>query len=345
MTMNTNFLVLGMLGVTIAASAVIAKDPAPAPPRIGMVSAKPRTPGTIRLATYNVENLFDTKDDPALTGDLDDLKDAKPEAHKKAVAATIRKIDADVLALEEIESLEALTEFRDQHLQGLGYDYIESFDAGDERGIEQSVLSRFPLKDAKNWVGMALEGEHPEMDGRYPNKWHGKPVTFHRTPLRVTVEVPADKAGGDKPYDLTLFVVHHKSARNFNYWRESEAKGVLKLVGEFQKDAPDANVVVLGDFNAETQDDSLQVYLAAGFHDLFIDRPLADTTTFTHASERAIDLILYTSAVKNEIVTSSRFVLGTPQLKPEEDWRTAPKPEGYASDHSPVVVDIKPIDK
>jgi endonuclease/exonuclease/phosphatase family metal-dependent hydrolase len=336
--------VLFMLGILVTANPALAKDEKPQPPRIGQPAAKPRAPGAIRLASYNLENLFDTKDDPVLTGPNDDLDDAKPEAQKRALAATIRAVNADVLALQEVESLEALAEFRDQCLEGQGYNYIESIDAGDERGIEQAVLSRFPVKDVKNWLAFELEGEHTEKDGNRPNPWFGKTFTFHRSPLRVTVEVPADKAAG-KPYDLTLFVVHHKSARNFNYWREAEARGVLRLVEEFTKDAPNANIAVLGDFNAETQDDSLQIYLAAGFHDLFIDRPLVETACFTHASDRAIDLILFNSNLAPEIITTSRFVLGTPQLKPEEDWRTAPKPAGYASDHCPIVVDIKPVDQ
>lgn len=321
-----------------------ARAPTAPPPRIGVPEPKPRTPGAIRLASYNIENLFDDKDDPDLSGDYEDKDNAKPEAHKQAVARAIKRIDADVIALQEVESFDALIDFRDQYLSGLGYDHVISFDAGDERGIENSIISRFPLIDPKIWVRMSLEGEHTEMDGRRKNPWFGKPLTFHRSPLRVTVEVPPP-ADGEKPYHLTLFVVHHKSGRNFNYWREAEARGVLTLVDEFLKEHPEANIAVIGDFNAETQDDSVQAYLAAGFNDLFIDRPLDDTRSFTHASERAIDLILYNAGLKPEIVRNSRFVLGTPQLRPEEDWRTAPKPEGYASDHSPIVVDIIPIDK
>lgn len=344
--------VLIVFGATIFLSLILASEVSaqqdkgnPQPPRIGAANVKAKAKGVIRLASYNIENLFDAKDDPSLSGDQEDKDQAKPDAHKQGVAAAIKRLDADIIALQEIESLDALTEFRDQYLSGLGYDHVVSMDAGDERGIENAVISRFPISDSKNWVGMKLEGEHPEKDGNRPNAWFGKPVTFHRSPLRVTVEIPAEMSSTGKPYALTLFVVHHKSGRNFDYWREAEAKGALDLIAEFTKEAPEANVIVMGDFNAQTQDGSVQEYLKRGFKDLFIDRPLDDTRSLTHASDRAIDLILYNKAVEPEIVRPSRFVLATPQLRAEQDWRTAPKPVGYASDHCPIAVDLTPGDK
>lgn len=112
--------------------------------RFGVAQAPETTPGAIRVTTYNIENLFDDVDDPELTGDNDDIDDEKPLAELKAAARAIRLVDADVLCLQEVESLEALLAFRDAHLADMGYDHVVSIDAGTGRGIEQSVLSRFP---------------------------------------------------------------------------------------------------------------------------------------------------------------------------------------------------------
>jgi endonuclease/exonuclease/phosphatase family metal-dependent hydrolase len=59
-------------------------------------------------ATYNVENLFDQKDDPANPFDQDEMTD---EARLQNLAKTIRELDADILCLEEVESKECLLRF------------------------------------------------------------------------------------------------------------------------------------------------------------------------------------------------------------------------------------------
>ena len=112
-----------------------------------------RTPEALRLATYNLLNLFDHVDDPTLSGEDEDIDDAKPAGERRAVAEAIRRLDADVLALQEIESEAALTEFRDEYLEGMGYHYLVSVDTGDPRGIECAVLSRFPLDNVEHWAG------------------------------------------------------------------------------------------------------------------------------------------------------------------------------------------------
>lgn len=263
--------------------------------------AKPRTPGTFRLATYNVENLFDDKDDPNLSGDHEDKDATKPTDHCKAAADAIQKIDADVIALEEVESYDAVIQFRDRYLKDAGYTYVASIDAGDERGIEQAVLSRFPLKDAKVWLHAPLGGTHPDKWGKRPNENAGKPIQFHRSPMCVTVEVPmsgggkAGEAGAKKDaaaepagtYKLTLFVVHQKSGSDGNYWREKEAHKIVELSSELTKADPERNIVILGDFNATMSQPPMKTYIAGGFTSAFYPRVPGEETG--RATDEAAD--------------------------------------------------------
>jgi len=313
-------------------------------PRIGVAEPRPHAPGTLRLATYNIENFFDNRDDPSLGGNEDDMKSVKPEAARKGVADTLRRMDADIVAMQEVESFDALIEFREQHLRDLGYTYTQSIDVGAERGIEQAVFSRFPIVHAEVWPVMTLEGVEPEtIDGK-PNPNAGKPMTSRRSPLCVTIEVPAETTGG-KPYRLTLIVVHHKSGRGFNFLREAEANAIIaqyqRLAGENAMD----NVAVLGDFNATPDQKSVKAYLKAGMIDVVPTHDPDDPVSMTHASNREIDRLFVSPGLNKEVVPGSAFALATPQLRREEDWRTAPKPAGYASDHIPLVVDIKPVDQ
>ncbi|MBL9120144.1 MAG: hypothetical protein JNL80_09550, partial [Phycisphaerae bacterium] len=183
----------------------------------------PKKEGALRLATYNVENLFDDKDDPAipppgLPSITDDKTMHVSPARLAGLAATIKRLDADVLALEEVENKEALIEFRDGYLKGLGYDHVASLDAGDPRGIEQSVLSRIPIVKVENWPEERIDDQQAKRTGEgwAAPKGGELPKRWARSPLVVTLKT---KEG----YELQLFVVHHKSGGDFDAQRELEA--------------------------------------------------------------------------------------------------------------------------
>jgi endonuclease/exonuclease/phosphatase family metal-dependent hydrolase len=303
--------------------------------RFGVPEAPAKADGAVRIATYNVANLFDDRDDPALAGDQDDADMTKPLHERVAVARAIRAIDADVLALQEVESLEALLWFRDRFLAGMGYEHVAALDAGDGRGIEQAVLSRRPITHTEVKPGLPLGGVHPEKYGTQEN-WHaGQPLLIRRSPLRADIELP----GGT----VTLFVVHHKSGRYSGYWREAESKAVLAMAEAVMEEYPERGVLILGDFNATPSDASVKTYLDAGFHDIFAERGSGDRFV-THESGRRIDLILANDAAVAQLDAEQAFVLGTAARPKEINWRDLPTFTGMASDHYPVVVDWVPAE-
>ena len=83
-----------MLALATINAAVLASNSVTGPqqqapvaaPRFGLSSPRPRTPGSIRLATYNVLNLFDHADDPTLSGEFDDIKSSTPADRCEALA-------------------------------------------------------------------------------------------------------------------------------------------------------------------------------------------------------------------------------------------------------------------
>ncbi len=336
-----------------------ASSPAPAAPeaqarskpqgviRHGVTQAPAKPAGAIRVAAYNIENLFA----PGAEGRMADQKSRgtmpKPDAHMKAVADAIRAVDADVLALQEIESLETLTTFRDTYLNDMGYTHISSLDAGDDRGIEQSVLSRFPITQAKNWLHLPLGGTHPA-NRKDSDRVAGGPIQFKRSPLLTTIQLPASKdapagAPETKPQTLTLFNVHFKSGgRADGYWREREADKTAALANEFLSADPAAAVIILGDFNARPQERAFKFISGAGFVDAFGDLPDGDPKFITHSSDRVIDHLMLSPRAAAGLIKDTRFVFGTINRPAGVDWRTTDAPDGWASDHYPVVIDLDP---
>ncbi|MEO0483057.1 MAG: endonuclease/exonuclease/phosphatase family protein, partial [Planctomycetota bacterium] len=271
--------------------------------RFGLEEPLPKPTNAIRLTTYNVENFFDGVDDPV--SPRHDVEWEKDSAHVEAVAKAIRKVDADVLCLQEMESEDVLRAFRDAYLSDMGYDHLVSIDAGDQRGIEQSVLSRFPIVKTDLFENYDTGAVHPELWNGRPNRYAGEPILLRRSPLFATIAVPAG-FGRPEPYELTVIVVHHKSGRGNDYWREAESKGLMELI-EKHYSGRDKNIAILGDFNARPDDTSVTMYGGAGFRDVWTDRPRGDWGK-THESGRAIDLILVNEALRAEVIPGSEFV-------------------------------------
>jgi endonuclease/exonuclease/phosphatase family metal-dependent hydrolase len=324
-------------------SALVAAPPSRPVNKFGLSEPRPRTPGAIRLAAYNTLNLFDHVDDPAMQGDHDDIKAATAPERCEALAQAIKAIDADIIALEEIESLEALKWFRDTYLPDAGYAYLASIDVGYYRGVECSVMSRFKITEARVWPDESLDDVRRAGTGWAPVPPEQRQgLKFQRSPLMVNVQT-------DSGYELTIFALHHKAGSDFKHHREAEALQIVEYLDALREREPERNVVVMGDFNAAPFDKSLRIYLEAGMIDTLAHRTIwkddPDSPLYkTHESDRVLDYILLNSAAHREMVIGSAFVYGTLYPGDSYDFTRDPHPPGYASDHYPVVVDLMPRD-
>ena len=310
--------------------------------RYGLRSAPVAAEGSIRIGSYNVLNYFDDVDDPALSGQWDDAALASRPDQLVALAKAIRELDADVLALEEVESHDALLRFRDQYLADMGYVHVASLDAGYYRGVEQSVLSRIPITKTFNWPGLSTSEVVRSGEGFQPVP--EKPeLAFQRSPLMVDLRT-------EEGYEFTLIVVHLKSGGLAHaYRREAEGLKLLEIVAERLDSDPECNVIVLGDFNAKSEYKSMELLIESGLADVMSHR-ISDpkderfSRWVTHESGRVIDYILLNAGAARELVPESGFVLGTfyPGDSNHYNWRTDEKPKGHASDHYPIAIDLIP---
>lgn len=162
-----------------------------------------------RIGTFNCRDFFDDAV-PHVIGQLDRegfgiwaQRRARTLYHRKldAVASTLSRMDADIVAFQEVEGAHVLDALREQ-LPEAGF-HAAVAGAADARGISCGVLSRFPITGCEvHGVGeltfpVFVEGDARPFVGRLQSK---------RGVLEVTVELPDGTS-------LVLLVVHLKSPR------------------------------------------------------------------------------------------------------------------------------------
>ncbi len=283
--------------------------------------APAKSKGMLRIASFNVEGLFDPVDDPRLSGNNDD--EPSDQSHLDAIASAIIAVDADILALQDVESLAALEWFNRKYLSTMGYEHIASLDVGHPRGIENAVLSRYPITNTQVWPKARLGGKHPATAGGKPNPFAGKPLTFKRSPLMVDIDVP-----GKAP--LTLLVVEHKGGDKFDYWRKAEATAIAKLCTQI---GMNRRIIILGSFHSDPDDPSLQPYFDIGFSDPFAAGVDSEFYATEIGGDRT-DFILANRAVGGDLDIDHGFVLGGDFAERIESGQTE-------TTHLPVVISLR----
>lgn len=218
-----------------------------------------KTSKKITVGFYNLENLFDTKDDPTK---LDD--DFTPAGFKKwnekRYAKKLKKLGKVISQIGQKESKEppalvAVAEVENAHvLEDLiqvkalkKHDYgIVHFDSPDERGIDVGLLYRkdvFTIHNAKTQM-VYLESESGERD-------------YTRDILYVQGKLLSQ--------DVHLLINHwpsrRKGANETAHKRIKAAQENRKIIEGIRQEDEDARILILGDFNDGPYDESVKDHL------------------------------------------------------------------------------------
>ncbi len=274
---------------------------------------------TFRVATYNVQNYLDA---PAGT------RPAKHEVSRAKVRESIRTSRADVIALQEMGSTNALRELRESlRREGCDFPHWEHLSAWDTN-IHVAVLSKFPI---------VARRPHTNDSFLLFNKRHFVKRGFAEVDIRV-----------NDRYTFTLLTAHLKSKltqfdADEQELRDEEAAVLREKLDALFHASPKANIVVAGDLNDVR--DSKPVRTIIGRKNALVDtRPAeqngddqpnnnprypAPQITWTHYygkedTYRRIDYILLSKGMANEWLPAETFVLKLP------NW-------GAGSDHRPIV--------
>lgn len=292
-------------------------------PALAIAVACLASPGaeTFRVATYNVENYLDqpTESRPHTK---------TPEARAK-VCESIRSLNPDVLALEEMGGADALLELRDS-LRAHGLDYPNwELVRGMDTNVHVAVLSRLPIL-----------ARHPHTNDSY--LLDGRRFRVSRGFADVEIQVNTN-------FTFTLIAAHLKSRRPVPEADEAEqrleeARILRGIVDGYLTNHPDAKLIVLGDFNDVKDSDAIKAVIGRGRFKLTDTRPAERngdhpanaasrfdprniTWTEYYGKEDTysrVDYILLSPAMARRWLAKETYVLALP------NW-------GVGSDHRPLV--------
>ncbi len=203
-----------------------------------------------RVATYNVENYLDqpTESRPHVKS---------PEARAK-ICESIRTLNPDVLALEEMGGTNALLELRDSlKARGLDYSHWELV-WGMDTNIHIAVLSKLPIVAC-----------HPHTNDVY--LLDGRRFRVSRGFAELEIQVNTNLT-------FTLIAAHLKSRRPVPEADEAaqrleEAKILRGIIDAHLTNNPNAKLVVLGDFNDVKDSDAVKAIIGRGRFKLNDTRP------------------------------------------------------------------------
>ena len=280
---------------------------------------------TFRVATYNVENYLDQP-----TESRHFVKSAEARAK---IRESIRALNPDVIALEEMGSTNALMELRRSlKADGLDFPYWEHVQGWDTN-IHVAILSRLPIVAC-----------HPHTNDSF--LLDGRRFSVSRGFAEVDIKAATN-------FTFTLIAAHLKSRRPVSEADEAqlrleEAKVLRGIVDEHFKADANAKLIVVGDFNNVKSSDSTKEIIGRGKFKLTDTRPAernGDNTpneiprfeprnvTWTHYygvedTYSRIDFILLSPAMTRDWVTNETYALTIP------NW-------GVGSDHRPIVATFK----
>jgi endonuclease/exonuclease/phosphatase family metal-dependent hydrolase len=274
-----------------------------------------------RVATYNAENYLDQPTETRHT--------VKSDEAKSKIRESIKAINPDVIALEEMGTTNALLELR-ASLKAEGQDFpfwehIQSFDTN----IHIAVLSKLPII-----------ARRPHTNELF--LLDGKRFQVKRGFAELDIQAATN-------FTFTLIAAHLKSQLNTPDADEAEerlgeAKVLRSILDERFKANPNAKVIVLGDFNDTKDSDSTKAIIGRGKFKLVDTRPAErngdspSPENFYHEPRNVawtyfygaddtysrIDYILLSPALARCLVTNETYALKI------SNW-------GVGSDHRPIV--------
>ena len=199
------------------------------------------------IAFYNVENLFDTENDP--NSDDDEFTPSgklnwnteRFQKKLKNISKVISSINnsPDIIGMAEIENTYVLEQLvKQEKIKGDKYKIVH-YDGNDKRGIDVALLYKeksFTLVDSKS---INVEGMNNTRDILYVKGKTNNSETINI----IVVHAPSRREGTDESENKRIKV----------------SNTVKNIINDIVKEDKDAKIIVMGDFNDEPNNKSVKI--------------------------------------------------------------------------------------
>jgi len=204
----------------------------------------------LSIGFWNIENLFDLENDPNKRDDefaIGGKKNVTSDIYKLKIKRSVEvltDLNVDILGLCEVENISVLSDLNNSY-KGRDYKIIH-FDSPDERGIDNALLydqNKFSILVSKA-IENRLGGNDKTRDILYVKG------IFLDIPLHIFVNHWPSNYGGKKQAIPK---------------RKSTAELLMRQIQTIQKNDKLAEIILIGDFNEDPNDDNVKILEKLGF--------------------------------------------------------------------------------
>ena len=298
----------------------------------------------LSIGFWNIENLFDLENDPNKRDDEFSLGGRKKVTKRiydlKIVHSSevLSDLNVDILGLCEVENLKVLKDLNKSY-QSRNYSIIH-YESPDNRGIDNALLydkEKFSILSSKP-IQNSLGNDHKTRDILYVKG------LYKNSPLHIFVNHwPSNYGGKEKSIPK----------------RNSTALLLMEHVSLIQKKDKNAEIILLGDFNEDPNDENVRLLYDLGFFSLMepmIGKEKIGTYIY-RGKDYLYDQIIISSGLKDnydlKVIDQSIYILDLPKYRQQEGkykrypyrfWAGNMLLGGY-SDHLAIKINIRKVKK
>ncbi|UNK70056.1 ExeM/NucH family extracellular endonuclease [Microbacterium sp. H1-D42] len=316
------------------------KNPRPAAPSVG---------GDLQVASFNVYNYFTT-----LKSENPDARGASNAAQfaiqKSKIVAAINGLDAEIVSLMEIENSVKFGKPADTALK----DLVSGLNAAAGREVWAYVPTPKALHNAAttDFITNAIIYKKRDV------KTVGDSSTVSDESVWDIAREPIAQTFKFKNRTFTVVANHFKSKGGdgaepadgqglFNAERVEQAQSVLAFTEQLAKKSRSDDMLLIGDFNAYSEEDPIDVFTDAGWSDLVADKTAGQYTYTFDGELGSLDHVIASPSLKASVAGAGVWGINSPEWS-DRGYAFGATETGTpyrSSDHDPILVGIAQKEK